>query len=277
MDRIILAALLIFITPFIAFSQAPGYLGKRAAVVFNLSSFPAFNGPTQNNRGINEFGDRFGESENGLAFNYEFDLEFSYAVGRVRGLSLGFGQYYTGAITKTRTVSRPNPFSTGDFVGYDRHELFNRVNVRSINLMYHKFNADKGALAPMGISWSIGLKYLFIKGEIVDKKTNYDRQSGELFGHNPLKIPNKANFYVLKFAFQNTQIIKDRFIFKTGIRIGLPLASGYLDNIGNNLASNAYATSTKEEEVVDFEFPIYRRLFFHEIFRFDLGVGLLLF
>lgn len=258
-------------------SQAPGYLGKRASAVFSLSSFPAFNGPTQNNRGINSSIDRFGESEKGLAFNYEFDLEFSYAVGRLRALSIGFGQYYTGAVTETRTISPPNPFSTGNFLIYDRHTLFNRVNVRSVNFMYHKFNAEKGALAPMGVSWGIGLKYLFIKGEIVDKTTNYGRDQGELFGHSPLLIANKANFFVFKFAIQNTQIIKDRFIFKTGIRIGLPLSSNYLSNIGSNFTPDVYSSSTKEDEVVDFEFPIYRRLFFHEIFRFDLGIGLLLF
>ena len=158
----------------------------------------------------------------------------------------------------------------------DQHELFNRLNVRSINLTYQKFNGEKGALAPMGISWSFGIKYLFIDSEIIDKRTNFGREFGELFEHGPLLTPTEANFFVLKFGLENTQIIKDRIVFKAGLKFGLPLNQVYLSNLGSTI-EGVYPSSTKEDEVVDFEFPVYRRLFFHELFRFDIGVGLLLF
>jgi len=270
MNKILFLLFLSVFLPLASQSQPPGYLGKRATLLFNFSSFPAFEGPTQNNRGISFSTERFGESEQGLAFNYEFNLDFSYVVSRMRSLSLGVGQYYTGVVTDTRTRSRPtllepNPSSAEDF-----HSLFNRLNVRSITLMYHKFKGEKGALAPIGNQFSYGLKYLSINSEIVDKRTSYRLSGGSFFGHEPLNLPNKTSFLLFKMAF------KDHFVIKMGIQVGVPLHYRYWEAVSNG-KEVLYDTGDKENQYYDFRVPVLRRIFFHELLRFDFGVGFLLF
>jgi hypothetical protein len=257
----ILLFLFLSICPLILNAQPPGYLGKRATISLGISSFPTIDGPTQNNNGSNFFGD---SNERSWGVDYEFEGNFSYTVGRQSSIGLTVGQLHTGMTTRAETealVGSPIP----SFEPIDYHELFYRLNVRSISLTHSIYRSKKGALSPLGNYFFWGIKRSFISGKVIDKKTDY--HAGEVFGHRSLEIDPKTAYSSIIFGWSNHQIYWDKLIVKTGFRFGVPL------NIfsWNKLSDN---NDTNQEE---FEIDAYQRLWRHEIIRIDFGIGYLLF
>ncbi len=265
--------ILLLIFPVCLFGQAPGYLGKRASIMFNFSSFPALFGPTQNNRGSEErtFGDRSGW----LGINYELEGQFSYALGRYYSLGVFGGQYYTATKSKASTLSLPQIPGSNDM---DSHELFHRLNVTSVGLVYSKFNKKKGALAPIGNRFFCSLKTSFIKSEIIDKKTTFYNSDGELFGHGNLNIDEKINFSFFHFGWSNSQVFWNKMIVNVGFKIGFPLNLKYYASLSDGgtdgSALDIYNTNRNQ---ANYEAAVFDRLFRHELMRIDIGVGYLLF
>lgn len=253
--------LFLSIFPFFLAAQPPGYLGKRAFITLGISSFPTFDGPTQNNNGGDFFGDT---NDRAWGIDYEFEGNFSYTIGRQSSIGLTVGQFYTGMVTEVETESLvSNPISS--FEPIDYHELFYRLNVRTISITNSRYKAKKGALSPLGNYFFWGLKRSFITGEIIDKKTNY--HVGEAFGHRSLEIDPKAAYSSIILGWSSHKIYWDKLIIKTGFRFGIPM------NIvsWNNLVDNK---DTNQEE---FELDAYLRNWKHEIIRIDFAVGYLLF
>ncbi len=259
--------LLLFIlsslAPLILMAQPPGYLGKRASVNFTVSSLPVILGPTVNNRGR----DYFGEKKKGIGFNYEFEGDFSYVVGRYRSLSLKVGQYYTGALSQAYTT----PLGASGGYGQDEHDLFHRVNVKSIGIILSRFKKEKGALAPIGNRFYWGVKRTFISASIAEMTTDYrDEVVGPIFGHRPINIDQSMNINFLVLGWSNHQVFWDKLILKTGFRIAIPFNLAEYDFEGDSGGS----TFTNQE---NFESAINSRVVNHELFRVDIGVGYLLF
>lgn len=260
----LIVLLISIVTPLFIFAQPPGYLGKRASFTLAVSSLPVINGPTQNNRGRRAFEER----KDGIGFNYEFEGDFSYVVGRYKSLGVKVGQYYTGALSSayTRTVSAPEGND------YDIHELFNRVNVKSVGITYSKFKRGKGALAPIGNRFYWGLKQTYISAEILDKTTRYGGEGlGIVLGHRPIEVDQKTRLAFITMGWSNNQVFWDKLILKTGLRLSFPLkgsAYNYSDSIDGD---DAY---TNQE---NFERAMHARIMAHELFRVDVGVGYLLF
>lgn len=257
----ILLFLFLSICPHLLNAQPPGYLGKRAIVTLGISSFPTFGGPTQNNNGSNYFGE---SNDRSWGIDYEFEGNFSYTVGRQSSIGLTIGQFYTGMVSQAKTDALvSNPVSS--FEQIDFHDLFYRLNVRSISFTHNLYRAKKGALSPLGNYFFWGLKRSFISGRIIDKKTDY--HAGEVFGHRSLEINPKSAYSSIIFGWSNHQIYWDKLIVKTGFRFGVPL------NIvsWNKLSDN---NDTNQEE---FELNSYLRIWRHEIFRIDFSIGYLLF
>ncbi|MFK7810653.1 MAG: hypothetical protein AB8F74_22790 [Saprospiraceae bacterium] len=253
----------VFLLPFLSAGQAPGYLGKKAIISFSTSAIPTFNGPTQNNRGREPY--FVGNGTYGV--NYEFEGNFEYVVGRYRSVALSVSQYYTGAKLTAETRAREaGPFN--DF-GFDRHELFLRLNVKSVGLVFSRYKKDKGGLAPVGNRFYWGLKRSFISSKIVDKNTNYHNDEfGPLTGHEDLEIGNNFTQNYLFFGWSNNQVFWDKLVFKTGFRLALPLnLRAYSDSESDSSFSN------EEKHRIN----VANRLALHEAVRFDIGLGLLLF
>ncbi len=269
---------LIFICSNNLFSQPPGYLGKRASINFNLSSSPALIGPTQNNRG--EADKTLGEGAGWLGINYEFSVDFSYVLGRHRSISLLVGQYYTGLkMNATTTPIALELISGGNASSnaLDRHELLYRVNVRSVGIIYSKFKNERGALAPIGNRFYIGLKRNFANASVIDKRTDfYDSTFGNQFGHNNLNIDENKSFHYLLLGWSNNMVFWDQVIFKTGFRLGLPLDYGFYKYITNDTEDVTPEYNTNPNQF-EYEADLFKRLAWHEFLRVELGIGYLLF
>ncbi len=263
----------LFFFPIFLLAQAPGYLGKKGFLSLTVSSLPAINGPTQNNRG----GDfrTFGTSAGRLGFNYEFEGSFSYVIGRYRTISINAAQYYTGATHSAQTLTSGTVFDPFSFNELDDHDLFSRLNVKSITLRVSKFNASKGALAPVGNRIYYGLKRSFISSNIVDKETRYYNELGELFGHQKIELEQKMNLNFFQLGWSNDQVFWDKVILSMGIRFNIPLN---IDLIRIAYEDKSYDPNySTNPNQTDYDVAVFSRVFNHEIFRVNIGVGFLLF
>ena len=257
--------LFISLTPFLLDAQAPGYLGKRAAVSFNVSGGVAIDGPTQNNKGSNSFGNQsFGE-ESELGFNHEFVLDFSYTLSRYRSVRLSGSQYYTGMVSEARTTSL-------DGSGSDFHDLFYRLNVKTISMDYSFYSRKRGALAPVGGHYYVGLKTSMVSGEIIDKRTDFNNPPlAAILGHKLLDIDQKKKLYYFTWGWSNSSVFADKVIFKAGISGAIPL--GWFIGRGNIGRDNNFDSDNQ----TTFEDNVFTRLWAHEILRMNVGIGYLLF
>ena len=256
----IFVIILLCIIPTLLHAQAPGYIGKRTFVSFGISAGMAIDGPTQNNNGSEFFGDT---NQRSWGLNYEFEGNVSYVIGRYSTLGITVGQYYTGAISEARTLSPFfNPISSSG--QFDNHELFHRLNVRSISLSHSIYKKKKGALAPYGNYFFYGLGRKFISAEIIDKKTDY--WAGEVFGNTELGIDSNIEYTPIFIGWASHQIFWDRVLLKVGIKISFPLNySSWQESINENTNQSNYSSEA------------FSRIYKHEVARFDIGVGYLLF
>ena len=253
-------------------------MGKRASINLTFSSSPAIFGPTQNNRGNSER--TFGEASGSIGLNYEFTGDFSYVIGRQASVSLMLGQYNTGLKTDANTI--PIGLELIPPVGglfqdeVDDHELLFRLNVKSVGIIYSKFKSERGALAPIGNRFYIGVKRNFVNASVIDKKTDfYYPPFGSLFGHNRLNIDEQKTFNYLLLGWSNNMIFWDKLIVKTGFRLGLPLDFDNYFYISNETSSaEGYSRNPNQFE---YDAELFKRLAWHELFRGELGVGYLLF
>lgn len=272
-----LILLIVLLFPMFLWAQVPGYLGKRATVNLSLSTSLAIFGPTQNNRGSDDY--NFGQGPGGIGINYDFGLDFSYVVSRYAEISIAVGQYYTGATSNAVTV----PFGlellpTSNEPQFDEHYLFHRVNVRSLSVIYSKFKPERGAIAPFGNRFYFGLKRNFVNASIIDKRTDfYSSNFGEIFGHQNIGIESNVAFHYALFGWANNRILWDKVVFTTGLRIAIPLELG-------NFSSNTFTEDARNHpdyemnpNQIDYEMNIWTRLALHESFRFNISIGYLLF
>lgn len=250
---------LLLILPQTLHSQVPGYLGKKLYLTLGVSLGPALEGPTQNNNGSDFFG---ASNKRSFGLNYEFDGALSYVVGRYSSVGISAGQYYTGAISEASTIS---PFFTtnSSLAEFDEHELFWRLNVRSINLIHSLYKRKKGALAPFGNYFYYGLGRKFISGSVIDKKTDY--WASEVFGNTELKIDDEISYTSIFIGWGSQQIFWDKVILKWGVKISFPL---------NYVSWRAIDLDTNQGQYTGEAFS---RIYSHEVARFDIGIGYLLF
>ncbi|MEM1323017.1 MAG: hypothetical protein AAGG75_22315 [Bacteroidota bacterium] len=268
---VVITLLFLASIPLLTTAQAPGYLGRRAFIGFTFSSSPAISGPTQNNNGENFFGN---SNDRSWGINYELEANLSYVISRSMSLGLNLGQYYTGMTTTAETPSLARellPFQNDYF---DSHDLFYRLNVKSLSIVVNKYKLAKGALAPFGNHVFFGLKRHFISGEIIDKRTTYEssfEEIGNVVGHRNLEIDDQLAYFSFLFGWARNQIFWDKFILKTGIRFAIPLGVAPINAIFDN---NAYEPFERQELYED---NVYNRLVRHEFVRVDVGVGFLIF
>lgn len=264
--------------PFAIKAQAPGYLGKKFTVEFSTGIGPAIDGPTQNNRGYNNIlGNRYDTEEppttHGLGFNVAFEGSVNYVVKRFGSVGLTISQYHTGVRTFMDAASLSTQASNVEI------ENLHRVNVRSIGLRYTLFRSNKGALGPIGRSYYFGIEKMFITGEIIDRILRYNSsdEQAPLSGHRPLNITQDYQPFAISFGFQKTSLYFDQMLVRVGVGMHVPLAPlGETINYIEGNYSNHPDYETSQNEAI-FEVDTYKRLLFHGLFRFEVGVGYLLF
>lgn len=267
--------LLIFFLPVLVYSQAPGYLGKKASLTFSISGFPALTGPTQHNYGNEKH--TVGESAGRLGMNYEFEGNLFYVIGRYHSLGLYAGQYATGVYSEGLTFARRADYPTSGGVStyQDLHDLLHRAEVRSVGIIYSIFSIRRGALAPVGNRFYVGVKHNFVTGKLAKKETSYyDEVIGAKYGHEPLDIDTQADYSFLLFGWSNDLMLTNRFMFRSGLRMALPISWRYLQEIFGDV-DNYPGVGTNSQ--ANYDLALIERLSRHELFRVDIGLGVLLF
>lgn len=261
---------------FFLMAQPPGYVGKRLYTTFNFSSFPTVNGPTQNNNGLEYFGD---VHDRDWGIDYELEGELSYVIGRYSSIGITIGQFYTGLKSEAETESLGQENINFSNIQYDRHDLFYRLNVKSIGLHYSWYKSKKGALAPLGNHTYIGIETSFIKGEILDKKTIYSLDEfglGSSIGHANLNVDPSTVYHSIMLGWSNNQILFDRLIFKVGLRFTLPLSlKVYNGNSRNEAVSNFFYDDNPNHSL--FKARTFDRMVSHQMLRINIGLGILIF
>lgn len=260
---------LFFLFTFSGFSakaQSPGFLGKHTSINLHFTAFPAFFGPTANNKGRSSF---FTGSGN-TGWNYEYKLSIEQAVGRYTALSLTAGQYHTGLVTNARTLEvESNQFGS---TSYDKHELFYQLNINSLSVRWQKFFRDKGALAPIGDNWFFGYKHLFVSGDIIDKRTIYVNGFPKI--NRNLNIDDTQNFHVLFVGLNKTHAIGKRFLFRIGTTLGIMLDPQYIFTSTDLKINEHYFDGTNTQK---YRIRAFDRLRRQEFINVEVGVGYLLF
>jgi hypothetical protein len=244
-----------------AFSQIPGYLGKRMTLAIQSESIFALQGPTANNRGQGEF---YGDKGGGFAVSWRAGLTGGYAVSRSTQVLAGVDYLKTGMISNV-TTPYFDQFNFTEFT--DEHYLFYNLDVKTANIGFRKFNPQKGALAPFGNYFGMFFDYSLVKGKILDKRTYL--QDADLYNrteHTELGIDPKFNYFALGVEFGENFIIKDRLLLNVGARLRVPLQlSRVLEYDGYNLDNQGI-----------FEKDVVARLGLHSLFTINIGFGILL-
>jgi hypothetical protein len=265
---------LIFFFFFSAFSvlqaQIPGYLGKRFMLKADLAAIPALTNPTENNNGSANL---YGSAKSSLAFNLRYGLEASYVTTRTKSVSLAVDYLKTGAIQRNAYTLSTSPLAT--YENFDRHYLFYNLTAITGDIGIKSFYKSKGSLAPLGNYFAFHLSISSVKGEILDKKTEY------LFGatrHKALGINPEYIFSALGLEWGYNTVYKDRIIFDFSSRMNIPLSiSNFLNQYGNDIPTYNYQNNYLGYNQEQFELVALRRIGLHSLFNLRVGIGILIF
>lgn len=257
-----------------SYGQVPGYLGKRLSIEYSTELAIAFKGVTQNNKGYGDVltarGDYGSKKEFGLSYNH--NAKISYVVSRQRALGIQVSQYFTGMTTTMTSKSILSP----EFL--DEHHNLHRLNVKSIGLIYTKFFDERGALAPLGSYYNLGIDKIWVTGDIIDRAV-YGPGFGDerLTVYNDLSIDQSLDLFAFSIGFGNTQVFYDRFLFKYGAVLRFPIFNEFEG--GEEALRGSYYSDNRfnsDPNQVIFEFDTFQRLFSHNFMKLEVGFGILL-
>lgn len=242
------------------FCQVPGYLGKKLSLQGEFHSFPALDGPTSNNRGLQTYdevdGGRFG-------LNWSAGARLGYVVSRQSQILVSFDYFKTGM---NQTVYFPD----GGFNIGERNVFFNLTGL-SFGVGQRKFRSSKGGLAPMGMYTGYSLNATMLNG-----KVNREFSSGtEIHGTEPKHIVPS-----LGYEFGTNIVVKDRLLVNVGAKLNFalsPRAVGYViaESLSWDPYSNEKGLSFAEGNTENFKTIAASRYALHSVFMIYLGVGLI--
>jgi|GEM_PF-1990585 len=147
-----------------AYSQAPGYQGKRFFIEIGGSFFPNLGFPTAQNKGPRSF--PFGAHTGDITFHDRYHLSFHYIIGRKATFKAAYNYQVAGLFDEITTESITQN-------GIDYHDLFYQLHMHDINLGFNLYNKKRSSLAPLGFYWDLGLRLIFINGVLRDQRVEY--------------------------------------------------------------------------------------------------------
>lgn len=251
--------------------QVPGYLGKRLSLEYGFEFGIPFKGVTQNNKGYGNVltADSQVSENKSFGINYNHNARISYVVSRTKSYGIQVSQYYTGVVTRMETPSKISEF------GIDTHRNLHRLNVKTIGVVRTSFLRNRGALAPLGEYYTLGLDRMWVTGEIIDRTVFVNNSATPSEIYRPVSLDQTFNLYAFSIGAGTNRILYDRFIFKIGVVIRVPIV---LQNTGSFFRQEYFADerfSTDPHQVI-FEMDTYRRLVGHNFMKLELGFGILL-
>jgi len=252
---IILSALLFGLASNLA-AQAPGYLGKRLFVKPEFSSMFAFSNPTASNRGNNTYG----EQGNRRGLNTRYGVQLGYTISRQRVVALEANYVNTGMILSAYTPSLIYGNAT------DEHYLFYNLGGPEAGISLQTYNPLRGSIAPMGFYTAWRARMAFLEGKILDKHTSYAQNDASL-GHEPLGIRPRYNHLTVGVEFGQHVVLFDRVLL--GISAEINVAP-----LDLKIEEDYYGDTDSNQEA--FKRAAAKRLRWHSLFMFKIGVGYLL-
>ncbi|MDI1354114.1 MAG: hypothetical protein PSX36_04305 [bacterium] len=211
--------------PFLAFTQAPGYMGKKCVVGYGFNISPAINNATPRDNHLNTI----------------HELYLDYVIGNKWLVGLG-ARYY-----KTIYDNKAN-FSDSD-VHPEGSYTINGISL-CLNFKYYKRNY----VAPWG-------RYFMISPVLNMAKTSYDPSMhtvGRVNGHDTLYLdfgPSPVNYYHfdIMLGWGRSRVIADRFTVDYGYNLQLWSLITALNEVGQlfpaSLAMNNYIEETHKWRV----------------------------
>ncbi len=200
-------------------AQAPGYMGKRNFIEYDLYYMIAVGGPTINNKMY---------AYNNLGISTRHNFRFNHVINRSGVIGIGYDYFKTG-------IGIDYKDAEDNF-----QSAFSKLKVTAICLHYDKYFMKQGSLAPVGLYHHFEGKY--ITGSVVDEPFNEVVQKTFYTGYGiGLKKIFKENFFV-NFSGQigwtwgdrNLDTLQDDFEKNVKTRINKRIYSHYIfeNNIG---------------------------------------------
>jgi hypothetical protein len=246
-------------------AQAPGYLGKRMLLKADIGLIPTISGPTAANQG---FGTLYGAGKTGLAFSTRFGGEVSYTISRKMSVGLGVNYFKTGGIMEnvfTRSIARfasPNDF--------DIHYLFYNLSAVTADISIKSFKLNRGAIAPLGSYFAYHYSRSYVKGEMLDKRTEYAYKNSKsgAFTHNPAYTLQSIG---LEWGYNTA--LSDRILLDFSSRLSVPFDLRAFGYAGESNSNDEYVTDNQNK----FDNMVVQRMLNHSLIMVHLGIGVLLF
>lgn len=244
---------------------------KRLLLQGDFACFPAFQGPTANNRGGSAT-QLFNDQEESFVLNTRFGGQLSYSFNPHLSTYISYG-YFNSAITLAYTS---NNLIFTDSINY--HNVFYdlHASVLATGVDYFVGKKRQSTLSH-GTYLKFGLAIVFGKAKDIDHMISYpepfkgyDNQLiYELTSEPELKL--KFTHLALHLAVQQRFVLYKRLTLNVGIESYLLPAWFIADtkNINNPISD--------EEIQVYYQTKIVNRLQRHLLFNLNLGLGVLIF
>ena len=185
--------IILFFAIFNSSAQVPGYLGKRFVVSVSLTAFPKI---FYNENLVDYFGKKQGSYDNVL--NKQLGVSLGYIVSRFGIISLDY-EHLSGGFQKYV------------YINYDyRFPFTYQFSGNGYGIEYTKFDAEKGALAPLGNYTRYQFQNLIVQ---VSDSINLIKK---------ISVSN-INYPVFAMVFGRQAILFDNIYYDIGARVGLVL------------------------------------------------------
>ena len=237
---------LIFILSFsIAFSQAPGHLGKRFVLGYGAHISPAFVNPdAQNETIIGHSSSQHGSAETGLpAFNYTHEAYIEYAISS--RFMLGFsGKFYSTNYDNAINASYVNNNSAYNLS--DDIQGYYKIHGQSLCL-YGKLYG-KRYVAPWGRYFIFG-PVVNLYNTTYDPKVMFQKAVDNNTNQTTTPVSNYGSLnqsfigFNILFGWGRTRIIADRITLDYGVNMQVLSIPGLLYDLAQSSNSSNYGNS----------------------------------
>jgi len=235
----------------------PGYLGKKTTIGFGFGT-PSFkNTKAKTDTELMEENGKDIKAQNGRATT--FGLEISHTIKRHRTLSLTYNRSRIGTEIGIPVRSVSQIVTIDGFVN---------AQINSVSLLYNYHVKVKGHLAPLGSSYTIGLRHNIIKPTSVISELRIPSEEQSIKDYTMIDFNKKVKVNSLVVGWSYTLLIKDILYIKPRVLVAAHFKTA-------KVLGNDFIFYDSESPNDAFEINLLKRLFYQEIVQFDISTGIL--
>jgi hypothetical protein len=272
--KIFITITIISITALNAGAQAPGYLGKRFIINYDLYTMLALRNPNENgNSGISSFNSRHvfsvdwvtGLSQSvGMSFHitksqFDFDEKFDYY--------LNYNDGWGDPRQDVKTLNYGD--SKGDITAY-------AVGIHT-NLYLNQF------IAPLGVYFKPELLFVIMNASFDINQVNKNLEKNTMTANETIniypKLANESPYYsvALGATIGTHYIFLNRLIFDIGFQLGLMYAENMLSSLKPSSSSIDGSSSSNVNETNYIKVSAQNRMMNQYFLNINAGLGILIF